>query len=319
MKKVTILIPVYNEGANLPALREALLPLIDNQLTPEPYEWEVLMVNDGSLDNSAEIMTGMRISDSRFSDLNLSRNFGKELAMLAGMDYAQGDAVVIMDADLQHPVSVVPQMIAEWEAGFQDVYGRRESRDYQSPLSRAMSKLYYKALKKSTRLDILPGAGDFRLLDRICVDALRRVRETQRNTKGLFCWIGYRKKEIPFRCEERHDGKSSFTFSRLLELAIDGITSFTTAPLRFATYMGFLSALVSLIYLIFIIVKTIFIGEPVQGFPTIMCTILFLGGCQLISIGIIGEYIGRIFKETKGRPPYLADTFRGKPVDNNKN
>ncbi|MDE6832098.1 MAG: glycosyltransferase family 2 protein, partial [Muribaculaceae bacterium] len=238
MKKVTILIPVYNEGANLPALREALLPLIDNQLTPEPYEWEVLMVNDGSLDNSAEIMAGIRISDSRFSDLNLSRNFGKELAMLAGMDYAQGDAVVIMDADLQHPVSVVPQMIAEWEAGFQDVYGRRESRDYQSPLSRAMSKLYYKALKKSTRLDILPGAGDFRLLDRICVDALRRVRETQRNTKGLFCWIGYRKKEIPFRCEERHDGKSSFTFSRLLELAIDGITSFTTAPLRFATYIG---------------------------------------------------------------------------------
>lgn len=318
MKKITILIPVYNEGANLPSLRQALTPLIDNELTASPYEWEVLMVNDGSLDNSAELMAGMRSADPRFCDLNLSRNFGKEAAMLAGLDYATGDAVVIMDADLQHPVEIIPQMIAEWEAGFQDVYGRRISRKYQSPISRGLSKLYYKALKKSTRIDILPGAGDFRLLDRICVNALCRLRETQRNTKGLFCWIGYNKKEIPFECAERQGGKSSFSFSRLTELAIDGITSFTTAPLRFATYMGFLSAFISLVYLIFIIIKTIFIGEPVQGFPTIMCTILFLGGCQLISIGIIGEYIGRIFKETKGRPPYLASSFKGKAVDDNK-
>ncbi len=319
MKKITILIPVYNEGANLPALRDAITPLIDNRLTSEPYEWEVLMVNDGSLDNSRELMEQIRLADPRFADLNLSRNFGKEAAMLAGMDYATGDAVVIMDADLQHPVSVIPQMIAEWEAGYQDVYGRRLSRSYQSPVSRAMSRLYYRALRKSTRLDILTDAGDFRLLDRICVNALRRLRETERNTKGLFCWIGYSKKEIPFECEERKGGKSSFTFSRLVNLAVDGITSFTTAPLRFATYMGFLSALVSLVYLIFIIIKTISVGEPVRGFPTIMCAILFLGGCQLISIGIIGEYIGRIFKETKGRPPYLADTFRGKPADANKN
>ncbi|MDE5608235.1 MAG: glycosyltransferase family 2 protein [Muribaculaceae bacterium] len=319
MKKITILIPVYNEGANLPALRDALRPLIDNRMTPVPYEWEVLMVNDGSLDNSAALMAQMRLDDDRFCDLNLSRNFGKELAMLAGMDYATGDAVVIMDADLQHPVSVIPQMIAEWEAGYQDVYGIRRSRATDSRVKRWMARKYYSILKKSSRMNVLPHVGDFRLLDRICVNAMRSLRETQRNTKGLFCWIGYKKKEVAFDYGKRNAGKSAYGFARLMELAVDGITSFTTAPLRFATYMGFISAIISLIYLIFIIIKTIFIGEPVQGFPTIMCTILFLGGCQLISIGIIGEYIGRIFKETKGRPPYLVDTFKGKPADSNKN
>ena len=319
MKKITILIPVYNEGANLEPLRAALMPLIDNNMTKELYQWQVLMVNDGSIDNSADIIAGFRVADSRFCDLNLSRNFGKEAAMLAGMDYATGDAVVIMDADLQHPVSVIPQMIAEWEAGYQDVYGIRSSRETDSRLKRWMARKYYSILQKSSNMNVLPNVGDFRLLDRICVNALRSLRETQRNTKGLFCWIGYKKKEVLFDYGKRNAGKSSYGFSRLTELAIDGITSFTTAPLRFATYMGFLSALISLIYLIFIIIKTIFVGEPVQGFPTIMCTILFLGGCQLISIGIIGEYIGRIFKETKGRPPYLADTFNGKPVDSNKN
>lgn len=311
MKKITILIPVYNEAANLPALRDALEPLINNEMIHTAYQWEVLMVNDGSLDNSAEVIADLRRSDSRYADLNLSRNFGKEAAMLAGLDYATGDAVVIMDADLQHPVEVIPRMIAAWEEGYQDVYGLRRSRSTDSRFHRWIARRYYKVLRRSARIDVLPDAGDFRLLDRICVNALRRMRETERNTKGLFCWIGYRKKEIPFDLGERLHGSSGFSSGRLAKLAIDGITSFTTAPLRFATYMGFLSALISLVYAVFIVCKTIFVGEPVQGFPTIMCTILFLGGCQLISIGIIGEYIGRIFKESKGRPPYLVDTFKG--------
>lgn len=314
MKTITILIPVYNEAANLPELRKALRPLIDNEMTPLPYNWEILMVNDGSLDNSAEVMASFRCDDSRYADLNLSRNFGKEAAMLAGLDYATGDAVIIMDADLQHPVEIIPKMIAEWEQGYQDVYGLRNSRSGDSRLKRMLTKRYYRLLQRSARIDVLPDAGDFRLLDRICVNALRRLRETQRNTKGLYCWIGYKKKEIHFDCGNRLKGKSSFSTGRLIDLALNGVTSFTTAPLRFATYMGFLSALIAIIYIIFIIFKTIFIGEPVQGFPTIMCTILFLGGCQLISIGIIGEYIGRIFKETKNRPVYLADSFNGQPV-----
>lgn len=315
MKTITILIPVYNEAANLPTLRKALQPLIDNCMTPQQYKWEVLMVNDGSLDNSAEIMASFRREDPRYADLNLSRNFGKEAAMLAGLDFATGDAVVIMDADLQHPVEVIPRMITEWENGYQDVYGLRNSRATDSRLKRMLTKLYYKVLQRSARINVLPDAGDFRLLDRICVNALRRLRETQRNTKGLYCWIGYKKKEVHFECGERANGKSAFSYGKLLDLAINGITSFTTAPLRFATYMGFLSALISIIYIIFIIIKTIFIGEPVQGFPTLMCTILFLGGCQLISIGIIGEYIGRIFKETKNRPVYLAESFNGIAVN----
>lgn len=319
MKKITILIPVYNEAAALPVLHDALLPLIDNKLTPKPYEWEVLMVNDGSLDNSSEAIAAMRAADPRFADLNLSRNFGKEAAMLAGLDYASGDAVVIMDADLQHPVETIPAMIEAWEDGYQDVYGRRVSRSGDSFLHRWLARRYYRMLQRSSRIDVLPDVGDFRLLDRICVNALRRLRETERNSKGLFCWIGYRKKEIPVEYAERVAGKSSFSPGRLAKLAIDGITSFTTAPLRFASYMGFISALVALVYLVFIICKTIFVGEPVRGFPTIMCAILFLGGCQLISIGIIGEYIGRIFKETKGRPTYLADSFNGHPVEDNKN
>ncbi len=316
MKKITLLIPVYNEADNLQALREALLPLIDNALTPKRYSWEVLMVNDGSHDDSENIMRRMCIDDARFVDLNLSRNFGKEAAMLAGLDYATGDAVVIMDADLQHPVKTIPEMIYWWEEGWNDVYGRRSNRHGESLLKRAFTRVYYSLLKRSTRFDVLPDVGDFRLLDRRCVESLRSLRETGRYTKGLYCWIGYKKKEVEFEVNDRLAGKSTFSFFRLFNLAIDGITGFTTAPLRAASVMGFIAAFGALAYMIYILIKTLLYGDPVGGFPTLICTILFLGGCQLISIGIIGEYIGRIFRETKNRPVYIADTFRGNPVDN---
>lgn len=318
MKQISIVIPVYNESPNLMALAEALLPLIDNKLTPVAYDWQVVMVNDGSRDNSLDLMVKLREQDQRFNYLNLSRNFGKEAAMLAGLDYATGDAVVIMDADLQHPIDTIPLMIEAWQDGYQDVYGLCGSRDTDSMPKRLLTKSYYKILQKSTNLDVLPYVGDFRLLDRVCVDQLIKLRETQRNTKGLYSWIGYRKKEIPCQYQPRAHGKSSYSYPRLFNLAINGLTSFTTAPLRFATFLGFFTAIISLIYIVFIICKTLFVGEPVQGFPTLMCTILFMGGCQLIAIGIIGEYIGKIYNETKNRPNYLVDTLNGEPVNNNQ-
>lgn len=309
MKKlITILVPAYNEARNLPGLVDALSSLSDSIDT---YDWEFLIVNDGSSDNTSDVLHSLREQDIRVNYINLSRNFGKESAMLAGLDYAKGDCVVIMDADLQHPVSAVPEMIKAWEEGYDDVYGKRKTRGKESWLRKKLSLLYYSLLQKTTRIDILPNVGDFRLLDRRCVDAVRELRETQRYTKGLFCWIGFKKKPVEFESLDRTEGKSTFNFLSLLGLAIEGITGFTISPLRIASLLGVVVSIVAFIYLIFVIFKTIFYGEPVQGYPTLLCVILFLGGCQLLAIGIIGEYIGRIFNETKRRPPYLVDSYNG--------
>lgn len=315
MKKITLLIPAYNEAPNLGRLTRALHPLIHNELIPTPYLWEVLIVNDGSKDNTVEILREIRGLDPAFSYLNLSRNFGKEAAMLAGLDYASGDAVVIMDADLQHPVNVIPQMIREWENGYDDVYGLKVYRGKESWLRKKMSAIYYKLLRKGASVEMLPNVGDFRLLDRQCVNALRSLRENQRYSKGLFSWIGYRKKSVEFQCDERVAGQSRFSYKSLFTLAVDGITGFTTAPLRIASCIGILTALASLIYLVYVLCKAIIYGDPVAGYPTMMCVILFLGGSQLIALGIIGEYIARIFNETKNRPPYLVRDYNGEKIE----
>ncbi len=314
MKKITLLIPVYNEADNLTRMADALRPLINNGLTPANYEWEIMLVNDGSTDSGLHIMERLRADDPRYNILNLSRNFGKESAMLGGMDFASGDAVVILDADLQHPVNVIPQMIAEWEAGYDDVYGRRTYRGKESAMRRFLSKTYYRLLQHSTRIDVLPNVGDFRLLDRRCIRALRELRETQRYSKGLFSWIGFNKKEILFEQQDRIAGRSSFSYRSLFSLAIEGITGFTTAPLRIASLLGLFTAVCSIIYLFFVLIKAMIYGDPVAGYPTIMCVMLFFGSCQLIGLGIIGEYIARIFNESKRRPVYIADSLNGKKL-----
>ena len=314
MQKVSILIPVYNEERSLHNLYAALLPLINNQLHNVEYEWEVMLVNDGSADNSLAVMRQLHDADARIRYVSLSRNFGKEEAMLAGMDNVTGDCTVIMDADLQHPVDVIPRMLTEWQNGYDDVYGQRITRGKESWLRKRLSMLYYDMLKRSTRIEILPNVGDFRLLDKRVVNAMRSMRESQRYTKGLYCWVGYSKKAVPFEQHDRTDGVSSFNLHRLINLAIDGITSYTVAPLRIASVAGFVTAMLSLLYMCYIIVKTIVVGEPIQGFPTIICVILFLGGCQLLAIGICGEYIGRIFIQSKGRPPYFISEKDGEKV-----
>ena len=306
MKKITILIPCYNEEASLPLLYEALQSLMGE--CPN-YEWELLFVNDGSKDNTLQIIKQLRANDSRVCYIDLSRNFGKEAAMLAGFDYATGDCMVIIDADLQDPPKLIPEMIALWEQGYDDIYAKRRDRGEESWLRKRLSLLFYRLLQHTTRIEILPNVGDFRLLDRRCIDVLRQLRETERYTKGMFCWIGFKKKEIVFDRENRVAGESSWKMSSLFNLAIEGITSFTTSPLRISAILGFLISIVALSYMLFIIVKTIVYGDPVQGFPTLIITILFLGGIQLISIGIIGEYIGRIFNETKNRPVYIVKEY----------
>ena len=284
-------------------MREALLQLMDEQAD---YRWEVLFVDDGSKDRTLSVLEQMHSDDSRFSFVSLSRNFGKEAALLAGFDYADSDALIIMDADLQHPPSVIPQMLAAWEEGYDDVYGKRLSRGHESWLRRRLSLWYYGLLQRMAHVEILPNVGDFRLLDRRCVEELRRLREQERYTKGMYCWIGFRKKEIPFNTNDRVAGRSTWSYRQLIGLAIEGIMSFTTAPLRVSAILGLIVSVVAFIYMCVVLAKTLLWGEPVAGYPTIIVLILFLGGVQLISLGIIGEYLGKTFNEVKNRPVYVV-------------
>ena len=311
MKTVTILIPCYNEEASLPRLYDALTALMQQH---SQYLWEVMLINDGSRDRTLEVLKELRGRDSRFGYVSLSRNFGKEAAMLAGFDRANGDCVVIMDADLQHPPTAIPYMLKEWEAGYEDIYAKRTDRGQEPWLRRKLTMLYYHLLQKMSDIDILPNVGDFRLLDKKCIEALRQLRETQRYTKGMYCWIGFRKKEILFEQGDRLEGKSSFNFWRLLKLSMEGITSYTTSPLRIATVLGLICSLLAFCYMIYVLFNTLVFGDPVQGYPTIMVVMLFLGGAQLLSLGIIGEYLGRIFHESKQRPVYLVSEYE--PANN---
>ncbi len=304
MKTVTLLIPCYNEEESIPYMRDALVKLMNDNTR---YQWEVLFINDGSRDRTLSLLEHLHQQDKRFCYVSLSRNFGKEAAMLAGFDHARGDAVIIMDADLQHPPQVIPQMLAAWEEGYDDVYGKRLSRGRESWLRRKLSMSYYRLLQRMAHVDILPNVGDFRLLDRRCIEVLKQLRETERYTKGLYCWIGFNKKEVPFETQDRVAGKSTWSYRQLIGLAIDGIMSFTTAPLRISAILGIVVSIAAFIYMCVVLVKTLFWGEPVAGYPTIVVLVLFLGGVQLISLGIVGEYLGKTFMEVKNRPVYVVD------------
>lgn len=308
MKKVTLLIPCYNEENSLPALEKALNELMNANSS---YVWEILFVNDGSKDQTLQLIKDMRDSDKRICYVDLSRNFGKENAMLAGFDYANGDCMVIMDADLQHPPSVIPEMLRKWEEGYDDVYGKRITRGQEPWLRKKLSLLFYKVLQKSARYDILQNVGDFRLLDRKCIEELKKIREVERYTKGMFAWIGFRKAFVEFETQDRVAGESHMGLLPLLRLAINGITSFTVAPLKIATFLGFFSSIIAFVYMIYIFIKAFLYGDAVAGYPTIVILILFFGGIQLITLGIIGEYLGKVFNETKNRPVYIAQEVKG--------
>ena len=303
---ISVLIPAYNEEEVLPHLMERLGKLTSENAS---FDWELLFVNDGSRDRTLELIRKYAEADARISYLNLSRNFGKETAMIAGLDHARGDAVVIIDADLQDPPELIPEMIDWWQKGYDDVYARRNSRAGESWLKIATSKLFYKLLQRSTSIPIQVDTGDFRLLNRRSVDAIREFRESNRYTKGFYSWIGYRKKEIRYDRDPRAAGETKWNYAKLVNLAINGITSFTTTPLRISAMLGFMVSLAAFVYILYLLVRPLFGVSTGDGYSSLMAVILFLGGVQLLSLGVIGEYIGQIFIESKRRPLYLVDEY----------
>ncbi len=306
MKKISIIVPAYNEEESLPILFERLTTLINS--IPE-YEFEVLFVDDGSKDKTLELIKKQRKTDKRFSYITFSRNFGKETAMIAGLDYAKGDAVIFIDADLQDPPEVIPELIHWWEEGFDDVYAKRNSRNGETWFKKWTSTMYYRVLQSLTTVEIQKDTGDFRLLDKRCVNALRKMRETGRNSKSMFSWIGYKKKEVLYDRDPRVAGQTKWNYRRLLDLAIDGITSFTTSPLRISTMLAIPTFLALLIYFIYVIIKAVTIQGEIHAFQATILLLLFFSGINIMLFGIIGEYLGRIFNESKHRPLYLVDEY----------
>jgi glycosyltransferase involved in cell wall biosynthesis len=303
---MSVVVPVYNEEDVLPDFHQRIVAVLDTQ----PMTAEIIYVNDGSSDGSLSLIEGFCKADPRIALLDLSRNFGKEIAMTAGLDHAQGDAVVVIDADLQDPPELIPQMLAKWQEGYDVVYATRTSRKGESFLKKLTAHAFYRLMRSTGTVRIPADTGDFRLLSRRAVNALMGLRERHRFMKGLFTWIGYRQTGIPYERDPRHAGQTKWHYWKLWNFALEGITSFSIAPLIIATYIGFITAISAFIYGLVIIYRTLVYGDPVAGYPSLMVAILFLGGIQLMSIGVIGEYLGRMFDESKQRPLYLVSTYK---------
>ena len=315
MKEISIIIPTYNEEESLPFLYERLNNIISKIYN---YNFEILFINDGSKDNTLKLIKEYRAKDKRINYIDLSRNFGKEIAIIAGLDYAKGDSAIIIDADLQDPPELIPELIKYWELGYDDVYAKRRCRRGETFFKKFFSKIYYKILQYLTNIEIQRDTGDFRLLDRRCINALVKLRETRRCSKSMFCWIGYNKKEVLFDREPRIAGKTKWNYKKLIDLAIDGITAFTTSPLRIATYLAIPTFFSFVIYLIFLVIKFMKYNIKIQLMQTIILIILFFSGIQIMLFGIIGEYLGRIFCESKKRPLYFVKAYNEIREDNSK-
>lgn len=306
MKTISILIPAYNEEDVLCSLYERLKKIAGEA---RDYNFEFLFINDGSYDSTLHHIQKFAEVDRRISYVNLSRNFGKELAMIAGFDHAIGDAVVVIDADLQDPPELIPKMIKYWEDGYDDVYAKRRSRAGETWFKKKSSEWYYSILQAVSRVPVQRDTGDFRLLSRRAVEAMKEFRESERYTKGMFSWVGFKKKEVLYDRDPRFAGKTKWNYRNLTNLAIDGLTSFTTAPLRISALLGILVSVFAFLYILYLTIRTLFFGADVAGYPSLMAGILFFGGVQLLSLGIIGEYVGRIFNETKRRPLYFVEEY----------
>jgi glycosyltransferase involved in cell wall biosynthesis len=317
--EISIVIPAYNEQEVLPEFHRRLAAVMNGLAE----SWEAVYVNDGSSDSTYEILKELARGDPRIVLLDLSRNFGKEIAMTAGFDYARGDAVVVIDADLQDPPELIREFVREWrQTGVDVVYGKRRARNGESALKKVTARYFYVVIRRMSRVHIPEDTGDFRLMSRRAVEALRRLREQHRFMKGLFAWIGFPQKAILYDRDPRFAGATKFNYWKLWNFALEGITSFTTAPLKIATYIGLFVASCAFLFGAMIIYKTLFYGDPVAGYPSLIVFVSFLGGTQLAFIGVLGEYLGRMFDESKGRPLYFVkDCFIATdrsiaPVDN---
>jgi len=298
---LSIVVPVFNEQAVLPEFHARLKEVIDGM----GLRAQVIYVNDGSTDGTLDVIRDLAEIDARVMLVDLSRNFGKEIALTAGLDHADADAVVVIDADLQDPPELIPELVAQWRRGYDVVYAKRICRDGESIAKKTTAFLFYRLIRKISRVQIPEDTGDFRLLSRRAVHAVCRMREQHRFMKGLFAWIGYPQIAVPYRRASRYAGTTKWNYWKLWNLALEGITSFTCVPLKIATYAGLASALAALGYGLYIVLRTLLFGNPVPGYPSLLAAVMFLGGLQLLGIGVIGEYLSRMFDESKQRPLYL--------------
>jgi glycosyltransferase involved in cell wall biosynthesis len=307
LQRLTVVVAAFNEAASLPLLHPRIVAALDGL---PGLDARVLYIDDGSHDATWAVLQQLADGDPRVALLRLSRNFGKELALTAGLDHVDRGAALILDADGQDPPELIPQFVAKWREGYDDVFGTRIEREGESWLKRATAHAFYRVIGRLSHTPIPADTGDFRLLSPRALGALRQLRERHRFMKGLFGWVGYNRVAIPYHREARAAGASKFNFWRLWNLALEGITSFSTAPLRLATYLGLMTAALAFAYALWVIAKALFWGDPVAGWPTMMAVILFLGGVQLIALGLIGEYLGRLYDESKQRPLYLVDVWQ---------
>ncbi len=306
MPSIDIIVPVFNEQDVIPLFEKRIKDVMQSC----DIKWRVIFIDDGSKDDSLAVMKSIHESNNQFGYLSLSRNFGKEYAVTAGLDHASADAAVVIDVDLQDPPELIPDMIAEWHAGFDVIFATRKARHGESMAKKATANLFYRIINSMSKIDIPKDTGDYRLMSRRAYQAVNKLRERNRFMKGLFAWVGYKQKQLYFEREPRAAGTTKWNYSKLWRFALDGITSFSYMPLRFATWIGMTVAILAFFYGVIIITKTIIMGNDVPGYPSLMVVILFLGGIQLTALGIIGEYLGRMFNESKQRPLYLIDEYQ---------
>jgi polyisoprenyl-phosphate glycosyltransferase len=299
--ELTVIVPVYNESANLRPLLARLLPELGCV-----ESFEIVFVDDGSIDDTVETLRALNAEDPRLRAISFSRNFGKEIAIAAGVDAARGKAAVIMDADLQHPPETIAAFVARWREGYQNIYGVRQSRDTDTKVRRWLTSHFYNLFRSFGEIALPEGAGDFRLLDRKALDALKGLREQARFSKGLYAWIGFKSIGVPFEVASRHSGESKFSYLKLARFALDGIISFTSVPLKVWTYVGTAVAAFALINAVYYVLEVAIWGVSVPGFASLIVSIMLFAGVQLISLGVLGEYIARVFAEVKGRPLYVV-------------
>jgi glycosyltransferase involved in cell wall biosynthesis len=299
----SVVVPAYNEADGILLFHNRLTAV----LRALGKSYEIVYVNDGSRDQTGRMIEVLQASDPHVGLVSLSRNFGKEIATTAGLDHAAGEAVIVIDADLQDPPELIPELVKAWRDGFDMVYAQRRVREGETRLKKLTADLFYRLMSHIGEVQLPRNAGDFRLMSRRAVDALLRLRENHRFMKGLFAWVGFPSVAVPYDRQPRAAGSSKWTYWRLWNLALEGITSFTVMPLKIATYLGLVVAIFAAIYGMIIIIKTALFGNPVAGYPSLMAVVLFMGGAQLVTLGVIGEYLGRIFNETKRRPLYLVE------------